>query len=70
MVVSYNLEPAAPIINKAEYSRVLQGIFIPRNKSCKLKTVADNTIFPNITVSSENIDKSIKLKQRTAFISK
>lgn len=26
MVVSYNLELAAPIINKAEYSRVLQGI--------------------------------------------
>lgn len=70
MVVSYNLELAAPIINKAEYSRVLQGIFIPRNKSRTFKTVADNTIFPNITVSSENIDKSIKLKQRTAFISK
>lgn len=70
MVVSYNLELAAPIINKAEYSRVLQGIFIPRNKSRKLKTVADNTIFPNITFSSENIDKSIKLKQRTAFTSK
>ena len=35
--------------------RILEGVLILRNSSRKLKTVADNAILLNYTVSSENI---------------
>ena len=43
------------------------SIFIPQNKSRKLKTVADNAILRNIDISSENISESIKIKTENGF---
>ena len=51
------------------FCQTLECVFIPRNKSSKLKTVADNTILRNYAVPSENISERIKIKQRTAFTS-
>ena len=40
---------------------------ILRKPSLKLKTVANNTILLNYTVSSENISASIKIKTENGF---
>ena len=45
----------------------LEGVFIPQNKSRKLKTVADKAILLNYAVSSENISESIKIKTENGF---
>ena len=48
---------------------MVESILILRNKSLKLKTVADNSILRNYAVPSGNISERIKIKQRTAFTS-
>ena len=45
----------------------VEGVFIPQNKSRKLKTVVDNAILLNYAVSSENISESIKIKTENGF---
>jgi hypothetical protein len=45
----------------------VEGVFIPRNKSRKLKMVVDNAILMNIAVSSENIYNSIKIQTENGF---
>ena len=45
----------------------VEGVFIPRNKSRKLKMVVDNAILLNDTVASENISESIKIKTENSF---
>ena len=47
--------------------KFLVGVLILRNKSRKLKTVADNAILRNYAVSSENISESIKIKTENGF---
>jgi hypothetical protein len=44
-----------------------KSVFIPRNKSRKLKMVVDNAILLNYAVSSENISESIKIKREFGF---
>ena len=44
-----------------------EGVLILRNKSRKLKTVADNAILRNDAVSSENISELIKNKTENGF---
>ena len=46
---------------------MLEGVLIPRNISLKLKTVVDNAILQNHTVSPENISESIKIKTENSF---
>ena len=46
---------------------MVEGVLILRNSSLKLKTVADNAIFLNYAVSSENISESIKIKTENGF---
>ena len=48
---------------------MVENILILRNKSLKLKTVADNSILRNYAVPSGNISERIKIKQRMAFTS-
>ena len=45
-------------------------VFILRNSSRKLKTVADNAILQDIAVSSGNISESIKIKTENDFLLK
>ena len=47
--------------------KMLEGVFIPWNKSRKLKTVVDNAILLNYAVSSENISERIKIKTENSF---
>ena len=44
-----------------------KSVFIPRNKSRKLKTGVDNAILLNYAVSSENISERIKIKTENGF---
>ena len=43
-------------------SKPVEGVLILRNKSLKLKQVADNAILLNYVVSLKNISKRIKIK--------
>ena len=54
-------------IFKQIVQQILGGVLILRNKSLKLKTVADNTILRNYAVPSENISKRIKTKTENGF---
>ena len=59
------------IFNKAGASisddEIREGVLIHRNKSLKLKTVADNATLQNYAVSSENISEHIKIKTENGF---
>ena len=47
--------------------KMVEGVLIHRNKSLKLKMVADNASLQNHDVSSENISESIKIKTENGF---